>query len=903
MRSRQVVAGLGAVVLLVWGALVLLDTGPGEDIGPAPLTRGEDGGAAPFVGSAAHGAVEPDAAPVELASGPSDVPLTRAEAEARAARTHSGSVRGRLVDALGRPVAGEPVDLLVRRDAWAAPRHRDEIHDVVDRGVSDEDGRFELGARAGSVHTLLAGGAERPRRRIDPVASGAVLEVEMSEARTLTGTVIEQETGRPVPYARVGAHSGNDRIATRADATGWFSVGPLLDDLVILTGYMPGYDVVVSDPVAPDWGPAVLELPPGRELRGTVVEWETEEPIADATVTLRLGTEPRPAGEADPLEGRRLVHDDTATTDEDGRYVVSGIPSRAFRVIVEAEGYLPSTSDKYFYESPNFEEDLVIGIVPARDLVGLVRHGEDPAVGVVVTLETDEATLASGTTDETGRFAVPTEGWDRIAPLAVQARDRDGRLARRRLDEEALAQELELTLVDELRLEVLVHGAQGPIAGAHVLAASEQGLRTTLLTGDDGRVLMVHPLAGPHVSSVWLTARHEHRESLLLELDISEGAPSTPVVLDVDDGAWFEGVLQDSFGAPLGGATVSSDRTRFVNTDPNGRFLLGPANLGEAGTATLYAGAVGQHTGEWPEMLPARDLVLTLAPVMHWRGRAHDAATGRPLDSFQVRLQVERNAAGAITWEEVEARSQRTGGAGEFSVELAEAGRYRLVVMAQDHITEQTLPVPFDGVREPPFAEVFLAGAAVLAVSVEGPSGEAVPGYQLWLVPSETAAGRDTPAGIPSTGLHNQRTDMEGQARFNLGRGAELRLASGPGGWLDAGPFVVAPGAELKRLVVVPSLGGIDLTVVDAEGEPVGGFQVGLTSSGADATHVVRLGGPIQKARPVVEARLLPDGEYQLVIAHDEYEQETRRVVVVGGRNTPVKIWLRRLPDGSGAGD
>jgi hypothetical protein len=903
MTSRQVVVGLGAVVLLVCGALVLLDTAPDEGTGAAPLTRGEGDETSTFGDRAARQSVEPVTPPVELESEPADVPLTLAEAEARAARTHSGSVSGQLVDAMGRPVAGEPVDLLVTRDAWAAPRHRDEIHDVVDRGVSDEDGRFELGARAGSVHTLLAGGEQRPRRRLYPVASGAVLEVEMPEARTLTGTVIEQETGRPVPYARVGAHSGNDRIATRADATGWFSVGPLLDDLVILTAYMPGYDVVVSDPVAPDWGPAVLELPPGRELAGTVVDFETNEPIAGATVILRLLTESRPAGEPDPLQGRRQVHDDTATTDEDGHYVVSGIPSRAFRVIVEAEGYLPSTSDKYFYESPDFDEGLVIGLVPAQDLVGVVRLGEEPVDGAVVTLETDEVTLATAVSDAEGRFAVPTEEWDRIAPLAVQARDEAGRLARRRLDEKALAGEIELTLVDELRIEVLVHGAQGPVAGAHVLAASEQGLRTTLLTGDDGQVLMVHPLAGPHVTSVWFSARHLHRESLPLELDISEGLPTAPIVLDVDAGAWFEGVLQDSFGVPLGGATVSSDRSRFVNTDPDGRFLLGPANLDEAGTATLHAAAAGHRTGEWPETLPARDLVLTLAPVMNWRGRVHDAASGQPLDSFQVRLQVERKVSGTVSWEEVETRSRRTGGAGEFSVELAEAGRYRLRVTAQDHITEETLPMPFDGVREPPFAELFLSEAAVLAVSVEGPSGEAVPGYQLWLVPSETAEGRETPAGISSTGIRNQRTNMQGQARFNLGAGGELRMASGPGGWLDAGPFLVAPGPEVKRLVVVPSLGGIDLTVVDAEDEPVGGFQIGVTSSSEDATHVVRLGGPIEKARPVIEARFLPEGEYELVIAHDDYEQETRRVPVVGGRNTPVKIWLRRKPDGGGGAD
>ncbi len=670
----------------------------------------------------------------------------------------------------------------------------------------------------------------------------------------------------------------------------------------MLTGYALGYDVALSDPLAPDWGPALLELPPGRELSGVIVDARTTEPVAAARVTLRVMTETRPAGEPDPLEGRRIVQDYTATSDEEGRYHVASIPSRAFRVIVEAEDYLPSKSDRYFGSSPDFDEDLVIALLPADHLAGTVLYDGQPVAGAQVELLRDRRPLAATTSDAQGRFRLPSAGADPLAPLTLEARDSQGRYARNTLELDAMAGDVdaalemlggehELVLVDPVPLRVRVQGNSGPLAGAHVLAVSVGAWPTTAFTDAQGEVRLVHPLAIRSAPTVWLQARHRDRLSLTVRVDLEQPLPTDPIVLDVDDGGWFAGVVLDSFGAPISGATVSTRERRFTTSDVDGVFELGPAPLDDQGTTTLYAQAAGHRTGQWPESAPAGDLVLTLEPVVHWRGRASDGSTGDPLVSFQARLEADRGGS-PTTWEQVETRVQRAGAPGEFSVELPDAGRYRLQVLTGEHIAAQSQPIEFDGVYEPAFTDLFLARAAVLAVRVEDAGGRPIPGYQVWLVPHEIAGERETPRGVEGAGLRHQLTDGNGSARFNLGAGGRMRLASGPGAWLDGGPFMVAPGPERERRIRVPSLGDIDLTVLDPADQPVGGFDVALNSVGATRVHSIRRQGRVEQAQQLIEVRALPAGDYELSIAHDDFEATRQTLQITGGRVLPTTIRL-----------
>ena len=898
MTARQALIGFAALVAIVAGTFLALDSEDPTDVsgGDRVATPEADPRRAalptPVVGR------DEGAQARELAA-PQAAPPTRdaSSAEPPPDTGISGTIRGRLVDTRGAPIADEPVDLLGRRDAWQGARPRDAIHDVVDRTRSDADGRFELGARAGAMHDVLAGGRRHPRRRIVPVAAGTELEIVLSDPHTLTGLVLAQETGWPVPGARVGVHSGNDQSFSYADQEGRFSASPLLDELVILTAYAPGYDVVVSDPVAPDWGDALLELPPGKELSGTVVDMVSEEPVAGAKVTLRLLTESRPAGEPDPLDGRRVVADHDGTTDDEGRYHLTGLPSRGFRMLVEAEGYLPSTSDRYFRRTLDSEQELTLGLVPASDLTGVVVRDDEPVPGIPVSLQADRVELVGTLTDAQGAFSLPSTGWDNIARLELVARDGERWSARERLEAGELDEPRRLVLVEGLALDVLVLAEGEPQSGARVLAISERGPPTKGRTDSEGRLQLVHPLAAPDVPTVWVQARHADRQSLAEELTLSDGPHTEPIVLDLDDGAWFAGTVTGAYGQPLASAVVYTDTGRFTSTGPDGRFELGPAKLGEAGTVKLTVQATGHRSQEWEDTLPARDLALALEPLLHWRGRATDASTGEPLERVQCQLQTPGEGG---EWVDVEASLKRAGQPGEFDLELPGSGHYRLRASAQDYVAAESAPLDFDGVNAPPTADLYLSPAAVLAVEVTDPSGRPVPGYRVWIVPAEHAGEREVPRGVSGEGIRQQRTDEQGQVRFNLGAGGRLRLASGPGAWLDGGAFDVAPGAVVIRRVTVPGLGGMDLILLDEQDQPVAGLAITLATSGESHAHAVQRSGTVKQALASIEVTDLPAGTYAVNVTHAAYQQVTREVRVDSGRTTPVEITLRAALDSDG---
>jgi hypothetical protein len=904
MTARQALTGFALVAALLVGAIMLLDQGDDAGLDAAPVGRtgqplGLDG-TPPSAADLSSAAGEPG--DVErLAAQLPEVELPSAGAPG-SALSPTGTVRGQLIDLGGRPVPGEPVDLLAGKDPWRGERHPDATQDVVDRGVSDEDGRFVLGARPGSSHQLYAGGRVHPRQRVASVASGDELLIELRDPRVFTGTIVEQETGYPVPGARAGAHSGDDRAFSLADEHGRFRLGPLRDDLVVLTGFARGYDVAITDKLAPDWGDVTIELPPGRRLDGRVVDSDSAEPVSGARVTLRVMTETRPAGEPDPLLGRRVVEDYVAVTADAGRFSLDGLPSRAFRVIVEAEGYRVSTSDRYFGSSPDFDEELVIGIVPARDVGGLVQRDGAPVTGARVSLRTDEVLLAEGVSDEEGRFALPTESWDGLAPISLEATapgDEGGvTSARQRLGKGGLDEQQVLELVPAFPLLALVQNRAGPLAGAHVLAWSQGALPIIVLADGEGRASLAHRMAGPGVDTIWMQARAGDVLSTAVAVAVEDGPPAEPVILDVDDGAWFEGLVLDVNGIPIPGANVWITGGRFTTTDAEGRFSLGPTRLPEAGSMTVVAWREGYRKGEWKDVLPADDLVLTLDPVVSWHGRALDAATGLPLDSVAARLQTEQPGDGGPRWVDAGVQGRRTGEPGAFRVDLPGPGRHRLQALADGFVTTQSEPVDFDGNTPPSGADLYLGRAAMLEVTVEDDLGQPVRGYLVWLVPWEKAAELQTPAGVSGEGLQRQLTDVSGLTRFNLATGGQLRLASGPGAWIDGGPFTVTPGETARRLVRVPALGGVDLTVRDEDDAPIAGLKLTLRSTGEERVHTIWRQGVLKQAHEVIEARDLPEGEYAVVLEHKQFEGTTRPFTVIGGRTAAEHIVLEpRRPE------
>lgn len=244
MRAIPALAlALSATAVLATTLWLVRDPGPGEGPAiPTPTPAPNTAGAAGAAGAQADGAVlAPEAA---LGGGPERVAATvEGPAVDTEATPRSGArLVGRLVDALGKPVAGAQVSL--RRSSsggWFGGEG--DPPPAQNRGRSDSDGCFALGADdpGGSVElVVLARGYAplvRPVRPVRALAGTRDLgELTLDRGVILAGQVLDV-AGRPVEGAEVSRppeqREGLVILSTRyrgerlalTDAEGRFEVG------------------------------------------------------------------------------------------------------------------------------------------------------------------------------------------------------------------------------------------------------------------------------------------------------------------------------------------------------------------------------------------------------------------------------------------------------------------------------------------------------------------------------------------------------------------------------------------------------------------------------------------------------------------------------------------------------
>ncbi|MFT7461783.1 MAG: hypothetical protein ACI9EF_000117 [Pseudohongiellaceae bacterium] len=794
----------------------------------------------------------------------------------------TGRVTGRLVDVRGQAIAGEPVELLVPDDPWRVLLRDDEKVELVDRGVSDEAGRFDLAARAGARQHLRGGGLRWARTGGVVVSAGDDVELELAEGLALTGYVLEQESGLPVPGAWVGSFSGTDKLLTRADQRGFFSLTPLPDEGVLIGAFLEGYDIGYHESVVPGWGPLTIELPPGRPVHGRVIDRQSDQGVPGAAVALELKSAAREVGKPDPFTGQRTIVEWTAVTGVDGRFSLEGCPSGQFRISVTADGYVPGGSDRYADRVLGPDQQVTVALNPAALITGqVVVEGGAAAVGAQVVLLSTSGPVAESAADDQGSFLLDLSTWDGKGALVISARDAAGRRASHRLRKRT--RPVELSLVEPLVLGVMVSGATGPQAGAQVVITSDEAEPTLGTTDAGGRVHLVHPLAGLDIRRATVQARYGAAESLPQTIILSEPRPSDPLILDLTEGDWFTGVVQDIYGTPISQATVTVGHGGFGRADSSGYFSVGPVIYDPAKTVGLRAEAPGYHRAKLAEVTPQQSLVITLEPVVLWKGKVSDAVTGEPLDVFRGRVFVEKFEDGKSVWKPGE-RAEVTGVPGEFAIELGEAGTLKLQLRAPEYMTGESQPVPFDGVNSPPWTDLFLNRAALLDVFVSDSAGRPVSGYSLSVVPEARAQKSALPGGSVRKKSKSSRTERDGKVRFNLGEGGSYRLASGPGEWLDERAFTVRPGPPTERFMNVGGTGSVSVVVLGEDGEIMTRPKASVRSLGADHKHSVkrRLGQLVDGDELVASG--LPEGRYELEVHQRGYVTVSREIwISVGG--------------------
>jgi Carboxypeptidase regulatory-like domain len=372
--AQQPIAG-AHVRVAVGEHRVVVETGAGGDVACGPLPTG-------------YASVEAEAA----GRAPMRAGIALGSPGARGAVTivvyRGVPVSGRVVDARGAPIAGARVTVMAMLDSTGPP------------AVSDERGAFTIPMLARGHYALQVTDDEHPSSRSGPVlVHGAAIdgvEIVMPDGGVATGVALDDQR-RPVPFTVVIARHRGRVQQTMADATGSFELRGLVRGPLSLHAESPSAMSALVRVDLTDSGEADLELvlDIAGAIAGMVVD-ENGAGLAGIAVTAYPDYERVPAGFGHPL---RTVD---AVTDEDGRFVVRGVPDAPYRLYAQR-----CTTCQRMSLSPSTparagDQDVRIALPRDGELVGRVAVDRGaPPRNVGVSLGGRPATL-----DPDGRFRI-----------------------------------------------------------------------------------------------------------------------------------------------------------------------------------------------------------------------------------------------------------------------------------------------------------------------------------------------------------------------------------------------------------------------------------------------------------------------------------------------------------------
>lgn len=367
-------------------------------------------------------------------------------------------ITGRVL-ARGAPAPGAVVEL-AGSGVWPAIRCTADLLGRF-RFQSVREGIYELRASRG---TWVSG----PTEAVDLLGSGPPPEVELILLRgtAVVGRVLDAETRKPLPGVRVTAAQDtlavNPRMA-QTTADGSFLIEPVLPGEYRITlerdGYLPRR--AIAHTVLPGKNPP-LELAlhrggvlegvvlddTGRQVtgasievigraRGSYIADRSEETVsaqhalwdralrslaggvasADATATPpgSLGVLPGPLPQLPVLDpdGASLLPLSGAaafSTDEKGRFRITGVPPGSLSLVVRHAAYARGRAGPFRLGRGEVRQGLVIRLRPGTKLSGTVLgQVQEPLAGVEVTAAdpADPYQQAVRFTDSSGRFEMP----------------------------------------------------------------------------------------------------------------------------------------------------------------------------------------------------------------------------------------------------------------------------------------------------------------------------------------------------------------------------------------------------------------------------------------------------------------------------------------------------------------
>lgn len=675
--------------------------------------------------------------------------------------------------------------------------------------------------------------------------------------------VVDKVSRQPVEGAQIWSTKSMAEPTT--DAAGKVTlpeVSPMSDRLYVVA---KGYEAATVNLKWPRGAMQRVELVKGGKILTGEVVSTSGEPLPGATVTSGLSG-----------------YSPTATTDENGRFAIYGLPKSRTRLypVIEARGFV--TRGRFSFQLAGDETNVRWELAPGATIIGRVLHHEtgEPIPGIRITVgdsrfsgSNDKAPTA--TTNENGRYRLlgVSDGQN-----VVNAFSDDYAPAMKTI---SVSTGTEATADFTLKVGKPVTGTitdvdGKPIAGVRLVTDTWNGARMFLRedrTDSKGRFTLAHMpdsvaevdiLKSGFISNRNLKVRGGDTFDLIMK-------PVITHTITIRDAAKRKIVpnLQIAKGYLWEGNTTWSWRTDDYETTRHYDKLKGVMKI-EIDEPVSYQIAYRFRATGFQEQIvniPEEEAVgkefnVELAPASVFSGRVVDAASGKPLSNIAVAIvspedQMRPDYYGDYTtpWKFLEMKrfpGQYTiaNGIGEFrlsppsqksnlSIALAsQAGGFHLVrdldnVLTSSELGEDVLELPFpqQGSIE---GHVTVAGKPLADTKVRlswvGYHGTTNQGNQ-----SFGYGGRIT---TDADGYF--RYDSVGPGHYQISRVFSFALGQGSSmsTYIDTQNLVLLPGQSLTHNIARPAGVSLSGVVRDGEGNPVNDAIVKVIVSGDNSRQV-----------------------------------------------------------------
>jgi protocatechuate 3,4-dioxygenase beta subunit len=499
------------------------------------------------------------------------VPLTHIQIERkpeeRVILRTGGTIRGTIVDSAGKPVAG----VIVTADEVAAE--------------SDAAGRYEItGVAPGSREVRAVWKEEFAARRENVrVKKGEAVDtpLKLVRAATVTGTVLEEGTRRPVPGARVsafasaGAPFGRRRAERigRADTRGRYRVGGLASRPYTIEAARDGYLTSSLQHVAAgiqSAGSANLALRKAASVAGRTVD-ENGQPVAGARVRVTQELGLRRMMMRGPAAAVASFLNTGALTGPDG----------AFRLR---------------------------NLTPARNL------------------EIEAARTGYATARRPGVTLKPGDAVKEVSLVLRKGLEARGRVLDTKGQPVAGAQ---------VRVALHESGARAIRVQMRMLGMDRE--KPDAITAADGGFLVKGLEEGDYTASV---ARDGFSRKAVPGLPVKAAGENLWPPISLSPGIALAGLVRDSAGQPIAGAQIlgidpgAGTRPMDTMSGSDGRFRL--EGLAADRPLMLNVTAEGYAAVQKNATPPAEDVSIVLKSAGTIRGRVEDADTKKPVTDFSI---------------------------------------------------------------------------------------------------------------------------------------------------------------------------------------------------------------------------------------------------------------------------